>query len=143
VGKTLPYDILQSYKRYASLFGIRLDFLWAQALLETDGFRFTGQVPADFHNLCGLKNKNGTGFAQFSTWDAGAMAHIAHVSAYVYPDHYNSFCNWVNDPRHPTYHWNTVKVVGDFGGVDQWGGVKWCDNPEYATNIIKRWRNGY
>jgi hypothetical protein len=111
-------------------------------LLETNGLRFTGQVKIDQHNYCGLKNAAGTGYATFPTEELGALAHVAHMAAYVFPDHVNSLCTKNYDPRHPDFHWYSIKVVGDLGGKDEQGRTKWAERPDYATSIVRVWEKG-
>lgn len=123
-----------SYLKYGKEFGIRADFLFAQACFETDFFRFTGRVLPAMHNLCGLRKSDGD-FYTFPTIEAGALAHVAHVASYLFHDHVNKYCTTPYDPKHPTDHYDWAKTVRDFSG-------KWAPSADYAANLLKRWNGG-
>ncbi|MCP3026537.1 N-acetylmuramoyl-L-alanine amidase [Halobacillus sp. A5] len=71
------------YVRYGKAYGIRADVAFAQAIHETDYFRFTGVVDADQNNYAGIgatgpDNKG----SRFATPRDGVHAHIQHLYAY-------------------------------------------------------------
>jgi hypothetical protein len=119
------------------MFGLRVDVLWAQALLETNGFRYGGKVVPEAHNYCGLREKDGSGFYTFSGPLYGVRAHVAHLAMHVFPDHVNGFCNIQSDPKHGE-HFRDKSRVGDLGK----GPYAWADNPNYGANICRVWNIG-
>ncbi|WP_199256826.1 N-acetylmuramoyl-L-alanine amidase [Alteribacillus sp. YIM 98480] len=81
------------YLKYGEYYGIRGDVAFAQALHETDFFRFTGVVKPEQNNFCGLgaTDRDNPG-ASFDTPEEGVLAHIQHLYAYssssALPDKY-------------------------------------------------------
>lgn len=72
------------YHRFGRYYGIRGDIAYAQAIHETDYFRFTGVVKAKQNNFCGLgaTGSDNPG-ASFKTPREGVLAHIQHLFAYA------------------------------------------------------------
>jgi hypothetical protein len=72
------------YLTFGEYYGIRGDVAFAQAIHETDYFRFTGVVQPNQNNFCGL---GATGpddpGASFDTPREGVLAHIQHLFAYA------------------------------------------------------------
>lgn len=72
------------YETFGKHYGIRGDMAFAQALHETDDFRFTGIVNPEQHNYSGI---GATGPKEsgnsFSTPEKGVLAHIQHLYAYA------------------------------------------------------------
>ena len=72
------------YLTFGDYYGIRGDVAFAQALLETDYFRFTGDVTLEQNNFSGL---GATGSkargASFKTAEEGVLAHLQHLYAYA------------------------------------------------------------
>ncbi|WP_342780582.1 N-acetylmuramoyl-L-alanine amidase [Bacillus rubiinfantis] len=72
------------YLTLGEYYGIRGDVAFAQAILETDYFRFTGDVGANQNNYAGL---GATGSkvrgASFATPEEGVIAHLQHLFAYA------------------------------------------------------------
>ncbi|MFG6149316.1 N-acetylmuramoyl-L-alanine amidase [Halobacillus sp. B23F22_1] len=71
------------YVKFGKDYGIRADVAYAQAIHETDYFRFTGVVDADQNNYAGIgatgpDNKGNS----FNTPKDGVHAHIQHLYAY-------------------------------------------------------------
>jgi N-acetylmuramoyl-L-alanine amidase len=65
-------------------YGIRGDVAFAQAIHETNYFRFTGDVRAEQHNYAGLgATGNGERGATFQTPKEGILAHLQHLFAYA------------------------------------------------------------
>ncbi|WP_342750498.1 glucosaminidase domain-containing protein [Alteribacillus bidgolensis] len=81
------------YLKYGEYYGIRGDVAFAQALHETDFFRFTGVVKPEQNNFCGLgaTGPDNPG-ASFDTPEEGVLAHMQHLYAYssssALPDKY-------------------------------------------------------
>jgi N-acetylmuramoyl-L-alanine amidase len=77
----------KSYEKFAQHYGIRADVAFAQALYETDNFRFTGDVNSEQNNFCnlGVTDAKRSGFS-FPTAESGVLAHIQHLYAYASTD---------------------------------------------------------
>ncbi|WP_077621804.1 N-acetylmuramoyl-L-alanine amidase [Sediminibacillus massiliensis] len=75
------------YIKYGNAYGIRGDTAYAQAIHETDYFRFTGIVNEDQNNFAGIgaTGPNNPG-ASFDTMEDGVHAHIQHLYAYTSKD---------------------------------------------------------
>ena len=77
-------ELANFYVKLGSDYGMRGDIAFAQAILETDYFRFTGVVKAHQNNFCGLgstgPDKSG---ATFDTPKEGVLAHLQHLFAYA------------------------------------------------------------
>jgi hypothetical protein len=74
----------QFYKGLGEYYGIRGDVAFAQAMLETDYFRFTGDVRSDQNNFAGIGATGGAvRGASFSTPEEGVLAHLQHLYAYA------------------------------------------------------------
>jgi N-acetylmuramoyl-L-alanine amidase len=72
------------YVTFGEHYGIRGDIAFAQALLETNYFRFTGDVRGGQNNFAGI---GATGSlargATFATPEEGVLAHLQHLFAYA------------------------------------------------------------
>ncbi|MGF3102832.1 N-acetylmuramoyl-L-alanine amidase [Rossellomorea sp. DUT-2] len=72
------------YLFYGNLYGIRGDVAYAQAIHETNYFRFTGQVKPNQNNYAGIGTTGpGNDGASFKTPEEGVLAHIQHLYAYA------------------------------------------------------------
>ncbi|WP_230980915.1 N-acetylmuramoyl-L-alanine amidase [Rossellomorea arthrocnemi] len=72
------------YIFYGNLYGIRGDIAFAQAIHETNYFRFTGQVKPSQNNYAGIGTTGpGNNGASFATPEEGVLAHIQHLYAYA------------------------------------------------------------
>jgi len=102
VNPDAPLAAVDAYEAFADK-GLRAELMLAQAIHETDWFRFTGRAKADWHNPCGLGvgSNSGAVDCHFPTWEAGVRAHMGHNFAYFLPvgsPHVPGFCD--QDPRH-------------------------------------------
>ncbi|WP_347549003.1 N-acetylmuramoyl-L-alanine amidase [Pseudalkalibacillus hwajinpoensis] len=71
------------YASYSQRYGIRGDVAFAQAIHETNFFRFTGDVRPEQNNFAGIgATGGGTRGATFSSPATGVLAHIQHLYAY-------------------------------------------------------------
>ncbi len=71
------------YVKYGAAYGIRADVAYAQAIHETDYFRFTGLVEKNQNNYAGIGATGpGNPGAAFETPETGVHAHIQHLYAY-------------------------------------------------------------
>ena len=77
-------DLGKFYVQYGEVYGIRGDVAFAQAINETDYFRFTGLVDAEQNNYAGIGATGpGNPGAIFPTPEEGVHAHIQHLFAYT------------------------------------------------------------
>ncbi|WP_322787581.1 glucosaminidase domain-containing protein [Alteribacillus persepolensis] len=75
------------YVKYGEQYGIRGDVAFAQAIHETDYFRFTGVVKPEQNNFSGIGATGpGEPGASFDTPEEGVLAHIQHLYAYSSTD---------------------------------------------------------
>jgi N-acetylmuramoyl-L-alanine amidase len=77
-------ELGQFYLTYGEKYGIRGDIAFAQAMKETNYFRFTGTVKAGQNNFAGIgaTGPNNLG-ASFNSTEEGVIAHIQHLYAYA------------------------------------------------------------
>lgn len=135
-------EIVRSYRHWASVFGLDVRVLFAQALLETGGFKFGKLVQSSQKNPCGL-GATGPGYpgSSFKTWEDGVIAHCAHLSLYTHPDHICPQCSTVCDPRHSEHHVFQIEhgrslVLSDLDG-------KWAvPGVGYGQSIANVWNRG-
>jgi hypothetical protein len=72
------------YKTLGEYYGIRGDVAFAQAMLETDYFRFTGDVRNGQNNFAGIgATGSGDRGASFQTPQDGVLAQLQHLYAYA------------------------------------------------------------
>ncbi|MEB1806290.1 MAG: N-acetylmuramoyl-L-alanine amidase [Bacillaceae bacterium] len=77
----------QYYIHYGKEYGIKSDIAFAQALHETNYFRFTGVVKKEQNNFAGIGATGNTNQgAHFATPEEGVHAHIQHLYAYASTD---------------------------------------------------------
>ncbi|HEY9665966.1 MAG TPA: glucosaminidase domain-containing protein, partial [Coleofasciculaceae cyanobacterium] len=77
-------DIVELYLEEAAIEGVNPDVAFAQALLETDFFRFSGKNKPVQNNFGGLGAIGASGQgATFSSATIGVRAHIQHLKAYA------------------------------------------------------------
>jgi len=85
--KSIHPQAIQLGAKYVTFgvdYGIRGDIAFAQAMHETDFFRFTGVVQPDQNNFSGIGATGGdVRGAHFSTPDEGVLSHIQHLFAYA------------------------------------------------------------
>ncbi|KGP73071.1 hypothetical protein N782_07460 [Pontibacillus yanchengensis Y32] len=72
------------YVKYGELYGVRGDVAYAQAIHETNYFRFTGIVQINQNNYAGIGATDVLNQgASFTTPEEGVHAHIQHLYAYA------------------------------------------------------------
>ncbi|MCM3567351.1 SPOR domain-containing protein [Neobacillus mesonae] len=123
-------DLGSYYLIFGDYYGIRGDVAFAQAILETDYFRFTGDVKPDQNNFAGL---GATGSkvrgASFVTQEEGVLAQLQHLFAYATTNKLPSQYPLV-DPRFD---------LVDRGSAPTWYALngKWAvPGRDYGQNII-------
>ncbi len=98
---TVPPSVLaEYYVYYCAEVGLRADLLWAQMIHETGYGMYGGDVRPEQNNYAGLGAIGGNEpGASFQTAEAGVIAHVAHMVAYVYASSPVSWANAATDPR--------------------------------------------
>ncbi|NHC40791.1 glucosaminidase domain-containing protein [Bacillus sp. MM2020_1] len=77
-------ELGQFYQTYGNHYGIRGDVAFAQAIHETDYFRFTGVVNPGQNNYAGIGATGGdTRGASFKNEAEGVLAQLQHLYAYA------------------------------------------------------------
>ena len=114
------------FYNYAKQVGVNPCLAYAQSAEETGFGKYGGDVLVTYHNTCGLKNANGSGFAIFPSWNVGIEAHIDHLALYAGAAGYPRA--GTPDPRHFPYLLGTAKTITTVAG-------KWAENPAYATKL--------
>lgn len=98
---TVPTSVLAGYYvRYCAEAGLRADLLWAQMIHETGYGIFGGDVTPEQNNYAGIgATGSGAPGVAFTTAEAGVMAQVAHMVAYVYASSPVSWASGTVDPR--------------------------------------------
>jgi N-acetylmuramoyl-L-alanine amidase len=118
-----PY-LAGMYIRIGLQEGIRGDLAFAQAVYETDYFRYTGNVKPEHNNPGGLKD------AVFGSLAEGIRAHIQHLKAYANSDPLNTP---LIDPGFDLVERGTASSIEDLDG-------KWAAPGDgYGENIMQIW----
>jgi N-acetylmuramoyl-L-alanine amidase len=118
-GFTVPTPVLaEYYVRYCAEAGLRADLLWAQMIHETGYGMYGGDVRPEQNNYVGIgATGGGTAGASFPTAEAGVMAHVAHMVAYVYTVSPVSWADASTDPRFDMVSpRGIVSVLADLNG---------------------------
>ncbi|QCJ44336.1 N-acetylmuramoyl-L-alanine amidase [Bacillus sp. S3] len=77
-------DVANYYLTFGEYYGIRGDVAFAQAIHETDYFRFTGIVNPEQNNFAGVgATGQSVSGASFHTPEEGVLAHLQHLYAYA------------------------------------------------------------
>lgn len=99
---SVPTETLAGYYvRYAAEVGLRADVLWAQMLHETGFGAYGGSVSPSQNNYAGIgATGGGAPGISFVSAEAGVMAHVAHMVAYVFTDSRAPWVNSITDPRY-------------------------------------------
>ena len=99
---TVPVLTLATYYvRWAGEVDLRADILWAQMLHETGFGAYGGDVNPRQNNFAGIgATGGGTPGLWFPTAEAGVMAHVAHMVAYVFATDQAPWTNSSVDPRY-------------------------------------------
>ena len=115
----LPTPVLaEYYVRYCAEAGLRADLLWAQMIHETGYGMYGGDVLWEQNNYAGIGATGGyEPGASFPTAEAGVLAHVAHMVAYVYASSPVSWADANTDPRFDlVYPRGAASVLADLNG---------------------------
>jgi len=98
---TVPVlDLAGYYVRYCAEAGLRADLLWAQMIHETGYGMYGGCVAPEQNNYAGIgATGGGEPGITFATAEAGVIAHVAHMVAYVYDQSPVAWADATADPR--------------------------------------------
>ena len=116
---TVPTSVLaEYYVRYCAEAGLRADLLWAQMIHETGYGMYGGDVMSEQNNYAGIgATGGGAPGATFPTAEAGVMAQVAHMVAYVYTSSPVAWANATTDPRFDSVSPHGVaSVLSDLDG---------------------------
>jgi hypothetical protein len=116
---TVPTETLAGYYvKYAAEVGLRADVLWAQMLHETGFGAYGGSVSPGQNNYAGIgATGGGVPGITFATAEAGVMAHVAHMVAYVFTENRATWVNSITDPRYDMVSpRGAARVVSDLDG---------------------------
>jgi hypothetical protein len=130
----VPVEFLAAYFVFeGSAEGVAGDIAFAQSVLETNWFRYGGQVPASSNNYGGIgATDDGAKGATFRSPRIGVRAQIQHLRAYADPTvTVNNLAYPLESPR---FHLVTPK--GKAPNWEDMGGGNWATDPAYATKIL-------
>lgn len=126
-------EVAQIYLDEGKAEGVRGDVAFAQALKETNYWRFTGIAKPEWHNPAGLGVTGPAGIGnRFPDWKTGIRAQIQHLKAYASKEPLNKP---LVDVR-----FNLVPR----GIAPTWEGLngKWAvPGPTYGQDIVRIWKN--
>jgi hypothetical protein len=116
--------------------GVTGDVAFAQAVLETGWFRFTGTVPASANNFAGIGAADvNPGPAVFADARTGVRAHIQHLRAYADPTATACATPPLRNPCvDPRFH-----LVAPKGRAPTWnhlGNGNWASADGYGAKIL-------
>jgi hypothetical protein len=128
-------QIAEAYLRIGAIYGVKGDVALSQAILETNWFRYGGDVRAEQNNFAGLGAVGGgTRGASFSTIEEGVRAHIQHLFAYATKDALPAG-ETIVDPRFQYVTRGSAPNWEDLGG-------KWAI-PGYDTKLFASFEEAY
>lgn len=126
--------VLPLYWQEAPRYGIRPEVAAAQAAKETAFGRYTGVVPPEYHNWCGLKTRAGgpnddpNAHARFPNDLTGVRAHLQHLARYAGATLPPGEA--VVDPRYELVTPGAAPTVEALGG-------RWAPSPDYGVSIVR------
>lgn len=130
------WEIVNAYRDQGALWGIDPAAAFAQAMLETNSFKFGGQVHPNQHNPAGIAATNdGKVGSAFATWEAGVAAHYVHLLAWTGDE------RGTHDPRRALVD----LAAKDKGYARTWRdlGGRWAVGPRqdtYGDGIEAHWQ---
>jgi N-acetylmuramoyl-L-alanine amidase len=111
--------------------GVRTAIAFAQALKETNSFRFTGTARPEWNNPAGLGVTGADGVGnRFATRELGVRAHLGHLLWYFGPPALHpvtGFC--AVDLRHFGAHKDLQNDVRELGG-------RWAPAADYGATVL-------
>jgi hypothetical protein len=134
-----PTEFLADYYvRYCAEAGLRADLLWAQMIHETGYGMYGGDVMPEQNNYAGIgATGGGVPGLSFPTAEAGVMAQVAHMVAYVYTDSPVSWADATVDPRFDLVRPRGVaSVLADLNGRWAYPGTTYGQSIEAIVRAI-------
>jgi hypothetical protein len=127
-----PGQLAEYYMFYCSEAGLRADLLWAQMIKETGYGMYGGDVLSEQNNYAGIgATGGGEQGTYFPTAEAGVMAHVAHMVAYVYSSSPVWWADAITDPRFDqVYPRGVASVLADLNGRWAVPGVSYGESIE-------------
>jgi hypothetical protein len=127
-----PGQLAEYYMFYCSEAGLRADLLWAQMIKETGYGMYGGDVLPEQNNYAGIgATGGGEQGTYFPTAEAGVMAHMAHMVAYVYSSSPVWWADAITDPRFDqVYPRGVASVLADLNGRWAVPGVSYGESIE-------------
>lgn len=126
--------IFPLYFRHGARYGIPAENAIGQSSHETNDWKYTGAVPASYHNMAGIKTRTATGdrpedHQQFPDDETGVIAHFQHLAGYG-GKKANEFPDPLVDPRFHLITKHTTTIEG-LGGA-------WAPSPTYGQRVATR-----
>lgn len=134
---TVPIEILARYfVEEGAAEGVTGDVAFAQSIVETGWFRFSGSVPASFNNFAGIgATDTNPSPATFPDARTGVRAQIQHLRAYADPTALTCtvppLANPCVDPR-----FQLVVPKGKARTWNEMGNGNWASASTYASSIL-------
>ena len=128
--------LAQYYIEEGAAENVRGDIAFAQAIVETGWFRFTGTVPVSANNFAGIgATDNNPGPAVFADARTGVRAHIQHLRAYADPTATACATPPLHNPCADS-RFDLVVPKGRAASWNQMGNGNWAAAPGYGARIL-------
>ena len=131
-GMTLT-QFCQIYYDECAAEGVDVAAAFSQAMNETGWLKYGGQVQASQFNFAGIKTRDGSAFATFSTVREGVRAHVQHLKAYASKD---PLVNECVDPRFVWVTRGSAPYVEWLGAKENPNGTGWATDVGYGDRIL-------
>ncbi len=121
-------EVARLYLELATPLGVRGDLAYAQAIHETDFFRYTGVVQPEQNNFSGIGATGpGNPGASFATPEEGVLAHLQHLYAYATTAPLPEGMELM-DPRFDLVERGSTTHTGDLSG-------RWAADDRYGQKV--------
>ena len=126
--------IIPLYYQHAQRYGIPAENGVGQSSWETNDWKYTGQVPPEYRNMCGLKTRRATGdrpedHARFQSDEMGVIAHLQHLARYG-----GMQADAVPDPIYDPRFYLVTAFTDTIEGL----GGAWAPDPGYGSRVSNR-----
>jgi hypothetical protein len=136
-GKTV-HDMAKLFVREGKTEGVRGDIAFAQGVLESDYYTFSGRVPCSANNYSGLGATDGTSdYGVFPFPRIGVRAQIQHLRRY---GDATAKVSTLHKPLVDT-RFRLVKPPGKAPSWDNMGNGNWATSPIYGGCVMKIYNN--
>lgn len=120
-------EIVVSYWVVGAEYGVRPEVALAQAIKETGGFGYGGDVKAEQYNFAGIGATGGIPGLSFDSVRAGVAAHVLRMRMYA-SNNSEVYDNGILGRPLPASHWGKYPNIQDFDGVWAVPGVGYGDS---------------